>query len=154
MKRSTQIENGQGNENKKRKIIPTSKTKSSKSRHPQMNEISLRFSDLAKRIFNKLNHENLSKCKNVSRSWSSFRNQDVLFLKRMIKKYTNNISEFKEAWRCVMTKTGLENIRILAMAIKHFLSIHPSKCEIEQGECKHRTVSFSPLHLAVESGQL
>ena len=51
-----------------------------------------------------------------------------------------------------MTKSSLENIKELAMAVKHYLSIHPSECPLD--ECKHRTVSFSPLHLAVESGKL
>ena len=80
--------------------------------------------------------------------------RDALFWKRIIRMYTNDISEFKEVWKYIMNKAGLEDIRELAMAVKHFLSIHPSKCKIEEGECKHRTVSYSPLHLAVESGQL
>ena len=87
--------------------------------------------------------------------WSKRQKQNKMFLKRKGRDYnTNDINEFKEAWRCVVAKAGLENIRELAMAVKHFLSIHPSKCKIEEGECKHRTVSYSPLHLAVESGQL
>ena len=60
MKQSTPNENGQGNENKKQKVIPTVPLK---SKQPQMNEIILRFPDLAKRIFNELDDESLAKCK-------------------------------------------------------------------------------------------
>ena len=130
MKRSTQNENGQSNENKKQKVIPTSNTAPSKFRQLQMNEIILRFPDLAKRIFNQLDNESLAKCKNVSRSWSSYMNRDISFWKRIIQKYIDNIREFKDTWRCVMTKAGLENIKELAMVVKHYLSIHPSKCPI------------------------
>ena len=136
---------------KNKKIIPTVPLK---TKQRQMNEIILRFPDLAKRIFNKLDDESLAKCKNMSRSWFSYMNREVSFWKRIIQKYTNNINKFKDAWRCVMTKAGLENVKELAMAVKHYLSIHPSKCSIGVDKCKHRTASFSPLHLAVESGQL
>ena len=151
MKQSIPNENGQGNENKKQKIIPTVPLK---SMQPQMNEIILRFPDLAKRILNQLDNESLAKCKNVSRSWSSYMNRDISFWKRIIQKYTNNIREFKDTWRCIMTKAGLENIKEIAMAVKHFISIHPSKCPIKVGECTHRTVSVSPLHVAIKSGKL
>ena len=119
-----------------------------------MEIIILRFPGLAQQIFNKLDDQSLSNSKNVSRSISSFMNREVFFLKRIIQKYTNNIDDFKDAWRTVLNKAGKNNVQELAFAVNHFLSTHPSSCTDKNPEdiCNHRNDSYSPLHISSEAG--
>ena len=119
-----------------------------------MDGIVLRFPGLAQGIFNNLDDESLSKSKYMSRSISLLMNRDVFFWKRIIQKYTKNIDDFKDTWRTVMNKAGQNNLKELAFAVKHFLSIHPSRCTDNktEGICNHRNVSYSPHQISAEAG--
>ena len=117
-----------------------------------MDNIISRFPSLAERIFDSLDNENLVNSKTVSRSWSEFTENEVFFLRRIIKKLSGGFEDFKEAWKLVMQKADIEMIKELALAVKFFLSKHPGNCYEEN--CNHRTVSHSPLHIGAEAGQV
>ena len=117
-----------------------------------MENIILRFPGLAERIFDTLDDENLGKSKTVSRSWSEFTDNEVFFWRRIIKKVVVGKEDFKETWKLVMKKADFEMTKELAFAVKGFLSYHPRNCLAEV--CKHRAVSFSPLHIAARFGEV
>ena len=51
-----------------------------------------------------------------------------------------------------MKKADFEMTKELALAVKTFLSNHPGNCL--KAFCKCRAMSFSPLHIAAEFGQV
>ena len=59
-----------------------------------MEEFLSRFPGVAQRIFNQLDDQHLTKCKEVSRFQCKFLEEDKLLWKRMIKKYGANHVEF------------------------------------------------------------
>ena len=115
-----------------------------------MDNIISRFPGLAERIFDTLDDENLGNSKTVSRSWSEFTDNEVFFWRRIIKKLAVGNDDFKETWKLVMKKADFEITKELALAVKNFLSKHPGNCSA----CKCREMSFSPLHIAAEFGQV
>ena len=113
----------------------------------------LRFPHLGQSIFEMLDDENLVKCKEVSKSWSFFMDGERFFWKRIIKKLVGDYDDFQKAWKVTLKKANIEILKELGCVVKNFLSIHPSKCFIK-GNCKHRLISFSPLHLCAEFGSV
>ena len=118
-----------------------------------MDNIISRFPGLAERIFNSLDDENLVGSKTVSRSWSEFTENEVFYLRRIIKKLIGGYEDFKETWKLVMQKADIEMTKELAHAVKFFLSKHPVNC-FEEENCYHRALSHSPLHIGAEAGQV
>ena len=108
----------------------------------------MRFPNVAKGIFNNLNDEDLVKSKEVSRTWSSYMDEEIFFWKRIITKLMGGYNDFKEVWRIVTIKAGLDRTKELADAVKFFLSVHPSQCKDKR--CSHREIPFSPLHIAAQ----
>ena len=117
-----------------------------------MDNIISRFPGLAERTFDTLDDENLGKSKTVSRSWSEFKDNEVFFWRRIIKKLAVGNDDFKKTWKLVMKKADFEMTKELALAVKNFLSKHPGNCPA--AICKSREMSFSPLHIAAEFGHL
>ena len=117
-----------------------------------MDNIISRFPSLAERIFESLDDETLVNSKTVSRSWSEFTENEVFFLRRIIKKLIGGYEHFKEVWKLVMKKADIEMTKELALAVKFFLSKHPGNC-LHEENCNHRALSQSPLHLGAEAGQ-
>ena len=67
----------------------------------------MRVPNVAKDIFNNLNDEDLVKIKEVSRTWSTFMDEEIFFWKRIITKLIGGYNDFKETWRIVTNKVGL-----------------------------------------------
>ena len=109
-----------------------------------------KFPELGKGIFDNLDDENLVQCKEISRSWFAFTDGERFYWTRAIRKYTDNIEEFKETWKKVMERTNIEMIKELGLAVKYFLKSHPLQCSWK--DCNHRVVPYSPLHLGTEAG--
>ena len=134
-----------------------------------MEEILSRFPDIAEDIFESLDDESLVRCKETSRSISSFMEEDTKFWKRIIRKYLHNInfpsSTFKKSWETLMDmkQTRPEMIKELGQAVQHYLNEHEGlqsegncfEASLFQGRkkpCSHREHSLPPLHVAAEAG--
>ena len=117
-----------------------------------MDELCMRVPNVGKEIFNNLNDEDLVKSKGVSRTWSTFMDEEIFFWKRIITKLIGGYNDFKETWRIVTNKVGLSRTMELANAVKFFLSKHPSQ-QCKDKPCSHHEIPFSPLHIAAEAGQ-
>ena len=117
-----------------------------------MDNIISRFPGLAEKIFDRLDNESLVNSRTVSRPWSEFTENEMFFLKRIIKKLIGGYENFQESWKLVMKKADMEMMNELTLAIKYFLSQHPVNCYDEN--CKHRAVPQSPLHVAAGAGQV
>ena len=128
-----------------------------------MDQLLARFPDIAEDIFENLDDESLVRCKEASRSLSSFMDEDTKFWKRIIRKYLHNQEEtnsFKKSWESLidLKQTGPEMLKELGQAVQNYLNRHEGqgsqgKCFEEMAEtCRHRECSLSPLHVAAEAG--
>ena len=127
-----------------------------------MDQLLSRFPDIAEDIFENLDDESLVRCKEASRSFSSFMDEDNKFWKRIIRKYLNNLetNDFKKSWEFLidLKQTGPEMFKELGRAVQNYLKRHEGqgsqgKCFEEMEEtCRHRECSLSPLHIAAEAG--
>ena len=116
-----------------------------------MDNIISRFPGLADKIFDSLDDESLVNSRTVSRSWSEFTENEMFFLRRIIEKLIGEYEDFKETWKLVMKKADMEMMNELALAVKYFLSQNGNGYA---ENCKLRAVPRSPLHVAVEAGQV
>ena len=101
----------------------------------------MRVPNVAKEIFNNLNDEDLIKSKEASRIWSTFMNEEIFFWKRIITKLIGGYIDFKETWKIVLKKAGLNRTKELANTVKFFLSKHPSQ-QCEDDRCSHFSTSY------------
>ena len=83
-----------------------------------MDNIISRFPGLAARIFDSLDDENLVNSKTVSKSWSAFTENEVFYLRRILKKLIRGQEDFKDTWKLVMKKADMEMKKELALAVK------------------------------------
>ena len=71
-----------------------------------MDELLSRFPDIAEDIFESLDDESLVRCKESSRSISSFMDEDTKFWKRIIRKYLHDQDyynvDFTKNWASLM----------------------------------------------------
>ena len=110
-----------------------------------MEEVVIRFPVLGEKIFNQLDYQNLTKCKEVSRSLQKFLEENKVLWKRMIiEKYSANNVEFKDAWKLVTEKVPTQIVKELAQAVEKFYTFHPHRLESQH----------SPHHIAAEHGNL
>ena len=116
-----------------------------------MRDFLLRFPHLGQSIFEIVGDVNLIKCKTVSRSWSTYMDEERFFWKQIIKKLVHDYDDFQKDWNVAMKKSDIEMLKELGCAVKKFLSVHPTQC-FDEEKCKHRTIPFSPLHLCAETG--
>ena len=119
-----------------------------------MDNIISRFPSLAERIFDSLDDENLVNSKTVSRSWSEFTENEVFYLRRIVKKLIGRYEYFRETWKLVMKRANIEMMKELVLVVKYHLSKHPANCPDEPADCDHRDLCFSPLHIGAEVGQV
>ena len=89
-----------------------------------MDELLSRFPDIAEDIFESLDDESLIRCKESSRSISSFMEENTKFWKRIITKYLENLTF--ESWERMMDtkQTRPEMIKELGRAVQHYLNWH------------------------------
>ena len=109
-----------------------------------MEEFLVRFPGLGEKIFDQLDNQNLTKCKEVSRSQRKFLDENKLVWKRMIEKYTANNVEFKDFWKLVTEKVPAQIVKELALAVEQFYTFRPHRLEHQH----------SPHHIAAERGSL
>ena len=105
-----------------------------------------RFPRLGEKIFNQLDNQNLTKCKEIDNSLNEFLKENKVLWMRMIKKYNVNHMEFKDDWKSVMEKVPAENVKELAIAVEQFYTLRP-----HQNRLDHQ---HSPHHIAAERGSL
>ena len=94
-----------------------------------MDELLSRFPDIAEDIFESLDDESLVRCKESSRSISSFMEENTKFWKRIITKYLDNLYShptFDKSWESLMDtkQTRPEMIKELGRAVQHYLNWH------------------------------
>ena len=110
-----------------------------------MEEVVIRFPVLGEKIFDQLDYQNLTKCKEVSRSLRKFLEENKVLWKRMIiEKYSANNVEFKDAWKLVTEKVPTQIVKELAQAVEKFYTFRPHRLESQH----------SPHHIAAEHGNL
>ena len=110
-----------------------------------MEEFIARFPVIGQEIFNQLDNQTLTKCKEVSRDLNQFLEDDRLVWTRIIKKYDVNHVDFKEAWKLVVNKVPIEIVKDLAIATESF---YTSRCE------SPLEYQYSPHHIAARAGLL
>ena len=109
-----------------------------------MEEFLLRFPGLGEKIFDQLDNQNLTKCKEVSRSQRQFLEENKVLWKRMIEKYSANNVDFKDSWKLVTEKVPTQIVKELALAVEKFYSFCPHRLESQH----------SPHHIAADHGSL
>ena len=91
-----------------------------------MDEVLIRFPVIGQKIFKGLDNKNLAKCRNVSKFWQHFLDNDSLLWKRRIEKYAQNQVKFNENWKLVTSKVPLKILKKLAIATENFFTGHNS----------------------------
>ena len=81
----------------------------------KLNSVLKRFPHLGVEIFNNLDNQNLTKCKEVSRYQRTFLEKEKHLWTRMIEKYYVNHLEFKEDWNLVVKKVQVKIVKELAL---------------------------------------
>ena len=109
-----------------------------------MEEILERFPGVGEKIFNQLDNQNLTKCREVSKSQCKFLEENKLLWRRMIEKYSANNVLFNDAWKLVMEKVPVQNVKELAIAVGQFYTFRPHRVDHQH----------SPHHIAAERGNL
>ena len=87
-----------------------------------MEDFILRFPLVGRKIFNKLDDQDLTKVKTLTRFLNHHLGKDKSFWKRILKKYEWNHEKFKEAWKLVTKKVRNEEVKELAIAVEKFYS--------------------------------
>ena len=105
-----------------------------------------RFPRLGEKIFNQLDNQNLTKCKEIDNSLNEFLKENKVLWMRMIKKYNVNHMEFKDDWKSVMEKVPVENVEELALAVEQFYTQRPYETRL--------SYQNSPHHFAAVCGSL
>ena len=103
-----------------------------------------RFPEVGEEIFKQLDNQSLAKCREVSRSQFQFFEDNKVLWRRMIEKFSANNLEFKNAWKLVVERVPVQNVKELAIAVEQFYSFHPNRI-------KHQ---HSPHHIAADRGSL
>ena len=116
-----------------------------------MDTLCEKFPVLGKMIFNNLDDQTLTKCKEVSREIMSFLDNNTFYWLRVIKGNDKNLDRFgrfldteKEAWDIILNKTPIQIVKPMAHAIQEYIKSH---CEFSL----YSTVR-SPLHFAAYFG--
>ena len=109
-----------------------------------MDEILAVFPFLGQDIFNQLNAQSLDQCRDVSKFWRKFLDNNSLFWKRRIQKITQNQRKFKKDWKLVTTKVSTDTLKELAFAVEEFSTQNYYKYAYQ----------FSPVHVLAYEGML
>ena len=103
-----------------------------------------RFPQVGEEIFKQLDNQSLAKCKEVSRSQFKFLEENKVLWRRMIEKYSANNLEFKNAWKLVVERVPVQNVKELAIAVEQFYSFGPRRIAHQH----------SPHRIAADRGSL
>ena len=102
-----------------------------------------RFPNLRLEIFNNLDNQNLTKCKEVSRSHRRFLEDEKLLWTRRLTKYYVDHPEFKKEWKLVMKKVPIEIVKELALAVEQFYTQRPYETRLHYQHLLYITLSIS-----------
>jgi hypothetical protein len=105
-----------------------------------------RFPNLGLEMFNNLDNQNLTKCREVSRSHRKFLEDEKLLWTRRLTKYYVDHPEFKKEWKLVMKKVPIEIVKELALAVEQFYTQQPYETRLNY--------QHSPHHFAAVRGSL
>ena len=113
-----------------------------------MEEVFLRFPHIGEQVFKQLNNENLTKCREISKSWEEFIDNQKLPWIRLMKKYLSAGLEedevFLEDWQSFVKSYNVATLQEIAITIQHF-------CEPDLDE---EYQNLDPLSAAVLSGNI
>ena len=85
-----------------------------------MDELIKRFPSIAQDVYKELDNETLTKCKEVSPLWyDSVDNQKEIWLRR-IRLRSEKFEEFRTLWNTVISKTPVERVKALSLAVQKF----------------------------------
>ena len=104
----------------------------------------LRFPLGGRKIFNKLDNQDIIKSKEVSKSLNIFLEKDRSFWERVLQKYGKNHVTFKEAWISVIKNLPVKDIKELALAVDSFNTPYIQNTEFQ----------YSPLHVVAKHGNV
>ena len=75
----------------------------------------LKFPELAEKIFEQLNNEDLIKSKEVTQAWCDIIDQRLMW-KRMIQSCTRKVEHYKSEFNLVLKKIPADNLKKFALA--------------------------------------
>ena len=113
-----------------------------------MNHVSIRFPHLMEKIFNLLNNENISKCREVSRFWmNAIDHQKFLHIRKIkaLKEIVGNFHTINEAWNNLFETASKADVKDLAIAICQFYNDDTNLNYYE---------GLTPLHIVAGRGNL
>ena len=108
------------------------------------------FPVLCEMIFNNLDDQTLTKCKEVSRKLSSVLDNSRFYSLRVIKGINKNddrggfLEDFRESWEIVLQKAPIKIVKSLAFAIQEYVKTHRA--------ASLYSTDHSPLHFAAYVG--
>ena len=111
-----------------------------------MNNVILRFPNLAQKIFEELNNKSLSNCRKVDDLWRGFVDMQKFTFVRKVQIQFENMTQFHEDLETVYAKTPVETLKKLTMTVDQFLRENP--------HVKKHNEHWSPLQFAAEFGYL
>ena len=85
-----------------------------------MEDFVQRFPLLGRKIFKKLDNQNLAKVKEAGKFLDAYLKNDRLIWTRRLQKYNKNHTDFKEEWKSATKKVPVGNVKKLAIAVENF----------------------------------
>ena len=130
-------------------------TKTSPKSITTLDTLCEKFPVLGEMIFNNLDDQTLTKCKEVSREIMSFLDNNIFYWIRVIKGIDKNPGRYssgflkgynnkKEAWDITLNKTPIQIVKPMALAVQEYIKTH---CAFSLYSTDH-----SPLHFAAYFG--
>ena len=110
-----------------------------------MDELCIRFSHLSEKIFDSLDNDSITKCKEVSRFWFNYLDGQKLVQIRIIKAKVKQFYSIGEAWNNVFNSASTETIMTLGVAVNQFY-------KKDLGLDYHE--GLTPIHVAAATGHL
>ena len=111
----------------------------------------LRLPHIGAQIFDSMDNSSLLKCKEASRPWYDFINEQKFSWVRMIQKYVKesnkNFTECPKHWRKLFRKRSVEQVKYLAIRM-HTDIVHKRKCGFTI--LSHEGKELTPLHFAAK----
>ena len=104
--------------------------------------IILRFPNVAQGIFEELNDETLTTCRNVSRLWCDCLDNQKFYWIRMIQRYRKNIKNTYHQWKKVFKNTPVAIVKEVSISTQQFFKDDTSRIMSQ----------WFPLHIAVAQG--
>ena len=109
-----------------------------------LDNIILRFPDVADDIFKELNNETLATCRNASRLWCDYFDDQKFCWIRMIQRYRRNMDNAYQQWKKVFKNTPVKFVKEISVSTQQFFKNDTSRIMSQ----------WSPLHIVAGQGNL